>query len=102
MLNPPTGPRDEEEASMQRERRFAGVLLGTVLVLSLTGCAGGKLRLDMAKSCQAHGGTWSQAQETCTMSAAGAGGEAKRAREICAAQGGDYLPGGTCMLEGVK
>ena len=86
---------------MQRERLLPGIALTTVLALSLPGCASGKLRLDMAKSCQAHGGTWSQAQETCTISA-GAGGEAKRAREICAAQGGDYLPGGTCMLEGVK
>ena len=87
---------------MQRERFLRGVVLATVLALPLTGCTSGKLRLDMAKSCQAHGGTWSQPQETCTMSGAGAGGDAKRAREICAAQGGDYLPGGTCMLEGVK
>jgi hypothetical protein len=88
---------------MQRERLLTRVALSTILVLSLAGCASGsKPRLDMAKSCQAHGGTWSQSQETCTMSTAGAGGEAKRAREICAAQGGDYLPGGTCMLEGTK
>src|SRR4029434_766075 len=89
-------------SAMQRERLLSGIALTTVLALSLVGCASGKLRLDLAKSCQAHGGTWSQAQETCTMSTAGAGGEAKRAREICAAQGGDYLPGGTCMLEGTK
>src|SRR4029453_11675108 len=89
-------------SAMQRERLLTRVALSTILVLSLAGCAsGGKLRLDMAKACQAHGGTWSQSQETCTMTA-GAGGEAKRAREICAAQGGDYLPGGTCMLEGTK
>jgi hypothetical protein len=87
---------------MQRERLLARVALGTVLVLLLAGCASGKIRLDLAKSCQAHGGTWSQTQETCTMSVVGAGGAAKRAREICAAQGGDYLTGGTCMLEGVK
>lgn len=81
---------------------LTGVALATVLVLPLTGCASGKIRLDMAKSCQAHGGTWSQAQETCTMSSAGASQSGKQARDICVAQGGDYLPGGTCLLEGVK
>ena len=86
---------------MQRERLLARVTVGTVLVLSLAGC-GGKLRMDMAKSCQAHGGTWSASQETCTMSGAGASQAAKQAKDICVAQGGDYLPGGTCMIEGVK
>ena len=76
------------------------VALGVVLVLSLAGCASGKLRLDMAKSCQAHGGTWSQSQETCTTAGTGGSQASKQARDICAAQGGDYLPGGTCMIEG--
>jgi hypothetical protein len=84
---------------MQREALLTRVAVGTVLALSLAGCAGGKIRLDLAKSCQAHGGTWSQAQETCTASASQA---SKQARDICVAQGGDYLPGGTCMLEGTK
>jgi hypothetical protein len=57
---------------MQRERLLTRVALSTILVLSLSGCAsGGKLRLDMAKSCQAHGGTWSQSQETCSTDPAG-------------------------------
>ena len=85
---------------MQRERLLARVTLGTVLVLSLAGC-GGKLRMDMAKSCQAHGGTWSSSQEACTMP--GGGSQAsKQAKDICEYQGGVYLPGGTCMIEGVK
>ena len=37
---------------MQRDRLLTRVALSTILVLSLAGCAsGGKLRLDMAKSC---------------------------------------------------
>ncbi|HEX7786011.1 MAG TPA: hypothetical protein VF653_07305 [Methylomirabilota bacterium] len=56
----------------------------------------------MAKSCQAHGGTWSAAQETCTMSGGSGSQASKQAKDICAYQGGDYLPGGTCMMEGVK
>jgi hypothetical protein len=87
---------------MQRERLLAGVALATVLALPLTGCASGKLRLDMAKSCQAHGGTWSQSQETCSTVPAGGSYAPNHAKDICANQGGVYLPGGTCMLEGVK
>jgi hypothetical protein len=87
---------------MPSETLLARMALGTVLVLSLAGCAGGKLRMDMAKSCQAHGGTWSAAQETCTTSAAGGSQASKQAKDICAYQGGVYLPGGTCMMEGVK
>jgi hypothetical protein len=78
------------------------VALTSILALAVTGCAsGGKLHLDMAKSCQAHGGTWSQSQETCSMAASGSYAP-KHARDICGSQGGVYLPGGTCMIEGVK
>jgi len=86
---------------MQRGRLLAGMALAAALVVPLSGCAsGGKVGVSMAKMCQAHGGTWSQAQETCAMSATEASKAAKSAKDICAAQGGDYLPGGTCMLEG--
>jgi hypothetical protein len=84
---------------MQLERLLAGVALATVLVLPLAGCATGKARLSMQKICQSHGGTWSQAQETCSMSATETRQAARRASDICAEQGGAYLPGGTCELE---
>jgi hypothetical protein len=83
---------------MPNRRWFAGLALATAFALSLTGCSS-KLRLDMSRTCQAHGGTWSQAQETCTMSAAGASAASKQAKDICAYQGGTYLPGGTCLLD---
>ncbi|HYA49782.1 MAG TPA: hypothetical protein VEG33_01290 [Streptosporangiaceae bacterium] len=79
---------------------LAGIALAAVLAVSGCASGGGKFRLDMAKSCQAHGGTWSQAQETCSMSGSEAASRAKSAKDICAYQGGTYLPGGTCMLEG--
>jgi hypothetical protein len=41
----------------------------------------------MQKICQSHGGTWSQAQETCGMSAAEASRAARQAKDICAEQG---------------
>lgn len=86
---------------MQHGRLFAGMALAAALVVPLTACSsGGKVRVSMAKMCQAHGGTWSQAQETCGMSASEANKAARSAKDICAAQGGDYLPGGTCLLEG--
>jgi hypothetical protein len=85
---------------MQPGRLLGGLTLATVLAVSLTGCATGKLKLDMAKSCQAHGGTWSQAQETCSMSGSGGSASTKNAKDICAYQGGTYLPGGSCILDG--
>ena len=87
---------------MQRARLLNTVALTSILAFAVAGCAtGGKLRLNMAKTCEAHGGSWSQSQETCTM-AAGGSYAPKHARDICASQGGVYLPGETCMIEGVK
>jgi hypothetical protein len=77
---------------------FSGLVLAAALAAPLTGCASAKMRLDMSRACQAHGGTWSQAQETCTM-AAGASPSTKAAKDICAYQGGTYLPGGSCILD---
>ena len=88
-----------EEAHMPRGRWWAGLALTTALALPLTGCAAPKLRLDMSRACQAHGGTWSQAQESCTMPG-GASPASKQAKDICAYQGGTYLPGGSCVIEG--
>jgi len=84
---------------MRRKRLLAGVVLATALVVPLAGCATGKVRLSMQKMCQSHGGTWSQAQETCSMSSTEARQAARQAKDICAQQGGVYLPGGTCELE---
>jgi hypothetical protein len=84
---------------MQRASLLAGVALATVLVFPLAGCATGKARLSMQKVCQSHGGTWSQARETCSMSSTEARQAARHGRDICAEQGGTYLPGGTCELE---
>jgi hypothetical protein len=86
---------------MQRRRMLAGVVVATALVLPLTGCAsGGKVRLNMAKMCQSHGGTWSATAETCNMSSIEASKAVKQAKDICIENGGSYLPGGTCQIEG--
>ena len=87
---------------MRRKRLLAGVVLATALVVPLTGCATGKVRLSLQKMCEAHGGTWSQAQETCGMSTAEASRAARQAKDICTSQAGVYLPGGTCEWEGMK
>jgi hypothetical protein len=87
---------------MQRGRVFAGVALAMALVFPLAGCAsGGKARVSMQKLCQSHGGVWSQSAETCGQTAAGASQAARQAKDICAEQGGTYLPGGTCELPGL-
>jgi len=90
---------------MQRGRVFAGMALAMALVFPLAGCAtgsgSGKARVSMAKMCQAHGGVWSQAGETCGMTAAGASQATRQAKDICSDQGGTYLPGGTCELPGL-
>jgi hypothetical protein len=84
---------------MQGRRVLAGVALATALVFPLAGC-GGKVRLSMQKMCQSHGGTWSQAQETCGMSSTEAKQAARQAKDICVENGGSYLPGGICEMEG--
>ena len=84
---------------MSRGRWLAGPLLATALALPLTGCESTKLGLDMSRACQAHGGTWSQAQESCT-TPDGTSSAIKQAKDICAYQGGTYLPGGSCVIEG--
>ena len=85
---------------MARGRWVAGLTLAVALAVPLAGCATGKLRLDMAKSCQAHGGTWSQTKETCAMPGSSGSTAEKQAKDICAYQGGEYLPGGSCILSG--
>ena len=84
---------------MRHGRWLAVLALTTALALPLTGCASPKLHLDMSRACQAHGGTWSQAQESCTMPAGGSPAS-KQAKDICAYQGGTYPPGGSCVIEG--
>ena len=82
---------------MQRWRVFAGVALTAVCVFPLAGCSA-KVRLSMQKHCQAAGGTWNQAQETCSPGT----GAARQAKQMCESMGGTYLPGGTCETEGEK
>jgi hypothetical protein len=84
---------------MQRGRLLAGVALATALVSPLAGCATGKVHLSMQKMCQSHGGKWSQTQETCDLSSKEARQAVRNAKDICAENGGAYLPGGTCEME---
>ncbi|HUL05969.1 MAG TPA: hypothetical protein VLV76_06515 [Candidatus Acidoferrum sp.] len=84
---------------MQRRRLLVGMALATALVVPLAGC-GGKMRLNMAKDCQAHGGVWSASSETCDMTKGEAARAAKSAKSICEYQGGTYLPGGMCETPG--
>lgn len=88
---------------MQRGRVFAGMALAMALMFPLAGCAtgGGKARVSMQKMCQSHGGVWSQSAETCGTTAAGASQAVRQAKDICAEQGGEYLPGGSCILPGL-
>lgn len=88
---------------MRQARRFAGVALAMALVFPLAACAtgSGKARVSMQKMCQAHGGVWSQSGETCGMTGAGASQAVRQAKDICAEQGGEYLPGGSCILPGL-
>ena len=85
---------------MGRRRMIAGIVLATALVFPLSGCAG-KVQLSMQKMCASHGGTWSQADETCNMSGAEAKAAKKSARDICQEQGGTYIPGGMCATAGM-
>lgn len=80
---------------MRRGRVFASVAVAVICVFPLAGCSA-KVRLSMQKHCESAGGTWSQAQETCNTGA----GAAKQAKQMCEADGGVYLPGGTCEYEG--
>jgi len=84
---------------MQRRRVIAGIALVTALVFPLAGCSG-KVQLSMQKMCTSHGGTWSQADETCNMSGAEARAAKKSAKDICQENGGDYIPGGICNTAG--
>jgi hypothetical protein len=80
-------PGSDRRSETQRDTWLAGVALVTVLVFPLAGCATGKVRLSMQRMCQSHGGTWSQAQETCGTSATEARQAARQAKDICAEQG---------------
>src|SRR5262245_52939494 len=71
--------------SMQRGRVLAGVVLATVLML--TGCATGsggkgKVRLSVAKMCNASHGSWVAGQNVCNPSPQ----SPKQGRAICEEQ----------------
>ena len=90
---------------MNQRAVMAGITL--VAALMSVGCASGpspaeqkRIGASAIQMCQAHGGKWSPAEETCEMSATEARQAKRHARDICAYQGGTYLPGGTCILPG--
>jgi hypothetical protein len=55
-----------------------------VAALTATGCAG-KLRLNSAQMCQAHGGTYNTSAKTCTYQPS-----TRSAKETYEAHGGSY------------
>jgi hypothetical protein len=62
------------------------VALTLVAALTATGCAG-KLRLNSAQMCQAHGGTYNASTKTCTYQPS-----TRTAKQTCEAHGGYYEP----------
>jgi hypothetical protein len=71
---------------MKRIRIVVGIGLATALAIPLGGCTG-KVRIAVARMCQAHGGTYSAATQQCTYPAS-----TKAAQEYCQQQGGYYDP----------
>jgi len=58
--------RDEEEIPMARQKIVVGMLL-LGLALPLASCAStGKLRMSSSSMCQAHGGTYNAATQSCS------------------------------------
>ena len=84
---------------MRHGRLLVGMALASALAVPLAGCAG-KVRLNLAKTCAAHGGVWSASAETCDMSKGEASHAAKSGKDICTYQGGTYLPGGMSETPG--
>lgn len=70
---------------MRHGHGVLGIALSASLILSVAGCA--KVRLDVARMCKAHGGTYNATTQHCTYPAS-----TKTAREICEQQGGYYDP----------
>jgi hypothetical protein len=58
--------RDEEEMPMARQKLAVGMLL-LGLALPLASCAStGKVRMSSSSMCQAHGGTYNAATQSCS------------------------------------
>jgi hypothetical protein len=70
---------------MSHGRMVLGMALAASLVLPFAGC--GKVRLDVARMCRAHGGTYSTASQQCTYPAS-----TRSAKEFCEQQGGYFDP----------
>lgn len=68
---------------MTHAKVVLGIALGVSLLLPVAGCA--KIRLDVARSCKAHGGTYNTASQQCSYTTS-----TKSAREICQGEGGYY------------
>ena len=71
---------------MPRSRLVFGAVLA--VLLAVTGCATGKMRIASSKSCQAHGGTYDAGARTCSFERV-----SKSAAAICQEEGGYYDPG---------
>jgi hypothetical protein len=77
-----------ERATMQEEfmRSSMRIRMIAALVLPLAACATGKSsRMNSAKMCQAHGGTYDSTAQMCSHN-----DSQKSAKEICESMGGRY------------
>jgi hypothetical protein len=71
---------------MMTRRAVTTMAVVSVLMVSLTGCAG-KFKISGMKMCQATGGTYNQQAKHCTYAA-----QTRTAQQSCQAHGGYYDP----------
>ena len=69
---------------MSSRRLIVGVML-LGLALPLASCASGKLKMSASKMCQAHGGTYNTATQSCSYTAS-----TRSAKQTCEQHGGNY------------
>ena len=76
------------------------MMVRLVVVLALAvplGACAGKVRMEVRKMCQAHGGTWSAQSKECSYPAS-----TRSAADICAGHGGAWEPAGAGYCEIVE
>jgi hypothetical protein len=71
---------------MSRRRACAALLFAALLILPLSGC-GSKFRMTAKQMCEAHGGVYTAAGQTCDYTA-----QRRTAKQNCEAHGGVYWP----------
>jgi len=77
---------------MNCRKATLGIALGAALLMPLAGCA--KIRLDVARMCRAHGGTYNASTQQCTYPAS-----TRSAQQYCEGEGGYYDPNSqTCEV----